>query len=838
MQKLAEELTEGSISLTNVLAACRAANLGKRVLLIADQFEEVFTLVSDDVLRNRFIDTLIAAFPDPSLGMTPDVCLVLTLRADFYNAALRHRPLTDRLQDHVENLGPMTRDELRDAIEKPARAARVEFESGLVDTILDNVEKRPGSLPLLQFALREMWGRLKAPLMTRTDYDAIGAVEGALAKRAQTIFEDATKKETDAASVTLFRRLFTRLVTLSEGAEDTRRIVAKQELGPDEWSLAQRLAGEENRLVVTASTTSGQETAEVVHEALIRNWPELVNWVSRDRALISWRNQLRSRLDEWRANPSDPGTLLRGGPLAVAEDWVARRGDDLNEEEKSFVAAGVALRDAEKRQAEENLEVRQAQLKEIADAQRRTTLAQQEREGAQEKTARAQRWTRWTLGAIAAVIVVGAGLFYWQNWRDKLELQFEQARLVQAQSALRTGQIQLADAQSALEVSENNLRREQSATTKLQHSLEGKQFELKHLDANLLSELANAQVAQGNSDAALRLAAKAVEDDLALPSEFVSTSASNAALAAAVWRSNSRVGFSGDDGALMGAAFSPDGKRIVTASRTKSVRIWDAVTGKEIAVLRGHGAEVWSAAFSPDGTRIVTASYDKTARVWDAATAKEIAVLRGHEDGVNSAAFSPDGTRIVTASADKTARVWDAATAKEIAVLRGHENRVNSAAFSPDGTRIVTASCDKTARVWDAATAKEIAVLRGHESFVNSAAFSPDGTRIVTASSDKTARVWDAATAKEIAVLRGHTDLVTRAAFSPDGTRIVTASHDKTARIWDVATGKEIVVLRGHGSFVQDAAFSPDGTRIVTASQDKTARIWDAATAKEIAVRA
>ena len=234
----------------------------------------------------------------------------------------------------------MTRDELREAIVKPAEQLQpsVIFEPGLAGTIIDDVERRPGSLPLLQFALREMWGRLKTPLMTRADYDAIGGVEGALTKRAQAIFEDATKKETDASSVALFRHLFTRLVTLGEGAEDTRRIVGRAELGQQEWALAQRLAGENNRPVVTAATTPGQETVEVAHEALIRNWPALVDWVNRDRAFISWRNQLRQRVDDWRKSPSDEGTLLRGGPLAVAEEWVGRRGDDLNEEEKSFVA--------------------------------------------------------------------------------------------------------------------------------------------------------------------------------------------------------------------------------------------------------------------------------------------------------------------------------------------------------------------------------------------------------------------------------------------------------------------------------------------------------------------
>lgn len=165
VQKLATRLAEGSINLTNVVAQCRAVNPSDRILLIADQFEEVFTLVPDETLRNRFIDALISAFPDPPSSAKPHVCLVLTLRADFVSQALSHRPFADKLKDRVEYLGPMTRDELREAIVKPAKAVQVEFDPGLVDVILNDVEKRSSRLPLLQFALREMWGRLKTPLM-------------------------------------------------------------------------------------------------------------------------------------------------------------------------------------------------------------------------------------------------------------------------------------------------------------------------------------------------------------------------------------------------------------------------------------------------------------------------------------------------------------------------------------------------------------------------------------------------------------------------------------------------------------------------------------------------
>jgi WD40 repeat protein len=292
----------------------------------------------------------------------------------------------------------------------------------------------------------------------------------------------------------------------------------------------------------------------------------------------------------------------------------------------------------------------------------------------------------------------------------------------------------------------------------------------------------------------------------------------------------------GHDDMVLGASFSPDGSRIVTASQDRTARIWNANTGRLIAILRGHKRQVFSATFSPDSRRIVTASADKTARLWDAATAREIDIFRGHEDAVVTAVFSPDGKRIVTASRDDTARVWDVSTGRQIGILRGHQDQLESAAFSADGARIVTASDDKTARIWDAGTGRCIAILRGHESPVASAEFSPDGRRIVTASSDGTARIWDAESGRQIGVLRGHEDAVTSAAYNSDGMRIVTASHDKTARIWDAGAEREIVVLRGHDDVVNSAAFSRDGTRIVTASDDKTARIWDANAANHVLV--
>jgi formylglycine-generating enzyme required for sulfatase activity len=370
VEKLAVKLVNGAVTLSNVLGECRRLNSGNRILLIADQFEEVFTLVDEEVLRDSFIDTLLTGFADRADHALPDICLILTLRADFYGMALRYRPLADALQGRVENLGPMTREELHEAIVRPAGV--VTFETDLVDTMLDDVARQPGSLPLLQFALREMWARLNDRRMTRAAYGAIGGVEGALAQRAQEIFKTITNSGGDTRAVTLFRQLFTRLISLGDGAEDTRRVVGRKELGKEAWALAQQLAGETNRLVVTSAPAADHETVELTHEALIRNWPTFVEWVSADRGFLSWLAQLKPRINDWRRHPDDDGTLLRGGPLRVAEEWLQRRHDEISDEERAYIAAGRELREALRRRDEEARAREQNHTFEIRVARTRT----------------------------------------------------------------------------------------------------------------------------------------------------------------------------------------------------------------------------------------------------------------------------------------------------------------------------------------------------------------------------------------------------------------------------------------------------------------------------------
>jgi len=278
------------------------------------------------------------------------------------------------------------------------------------------------------------------------------------------------------------------------------------------------------------------------------------------------------------------------------------------------------------------------------------------------------------------------------------------------------------------------------------------------------------------------------------------------------------------------AEFSPDGRRVVTASFDKTARVWDAQTGLPLTGPLNHAGRLWSAQFSPDGLCVVTASDDKTARVWDAQTGQPLTPALKHGDSVTVAKFSPDGQRVVTASDDATARVWDARTGQALTPPLKHGDHLESAQFSPDGQRVVTASDDGTARVWDVRTGQPSTRPLRHDGRVWSAQFSPDGERVVTASGDGTARVWDTRTSQPLTEPLRHGGTVWSAQFSPDGLCVVTASDDKTAQVWDAQTGQPLGQPLKHSAEVYSAQFSPDEQRVLTASWDKTARVWDAKT--------
>lgn len=312
---------------------------------------------------------------------------------------------------------------------------------------------------------------------------------------------------------------------------------------------------------------------------------------------------------------------------------------------------------------------------------------------------------------------------------------------------------------------------------------------------------------------------------------------------------------------LESARFSFDGKKVVTASRDTTARVWSAINGQELLILEGHTNKIDFATFSPDDQRIVTVSRGGTARLWDASSGETIYQLEGHTGRVDYAAFSPNGRLILTTSRDRTVKVWDTSNGKLVSTLSGHRGDVRYAAFSPEGRRIVSVSYDRTARVWDAVDGKLLHTLdgnnndldnatnrltaktskitttkNGHYDNVNFAAFSPNGGLIATASRDHTTKIWDANTGNLIKTLQGHSDDIRYVSFSPDGERILTASRDTTAKLWNTESGELIYNLTGHTRDIMRATFSPDGSKVATASDDRTARVWDATNGKVDAI--
>jgi RNA polymerase sigma factor (sigma-70 family) len=298
----------------------------------------------------------------------------------------------------------------------------------------------------------------------------------------------------------------------------------------------------------------------------------------------------------------------------------------------------------------------------------------------------------------------------------------------------------------------------------------------------------------------------------------------------------------GHTGEVWNVCFSPDGKRILTGGgvlpgpRTLpvpgEVKVWDAEKGTELLALKGHTDMVWSVCFSPDGKRIASASADRTVRVWDAEKGQEIFILKGQTRTTGSVCFSPDGKRIASISAEHI-KVWDADKGQELLTLTAPVRPNGSVSFSPDGKRIVGVypwgpggrKAPGVIKVWDAEKGQELLTFKGNTGYIFRVAFSPDGKRLAS-DADQMVRVWDAEKGQELLALKGHTSAVSSVCFSPDGKRLASASWDKTVKLWDAAKGQELLTLKGHTDILRGVCFSPDGKRIASASKDQTVKVW------------
>jgi WD40 repeat protein len=257
-------------------------------------------------------------------------------------------------------------------------------------------------------------------------------------------------------------------------------------------------------------------------------------------------------------------------------------------------------------------------------------------------------------------------------------------------------------------------------------------------------------------------------------------------------------------------------------------RLWDARDGTMLRDLTGHEGAVTSAAFSNSGALVATSGEDHTARVWDARTGKLRFILAGHPRRVDRVVFSADDKLIATEGADGLGKIWDAGDGRELHTITGLTGSHPAIGFSPDGKKLVTESGNRAARVWDTGGGGLLHKLQGHRGGITAVSFDPSGGFVLTASRDGTAQVWDAEEGVSRSVLRGHSAAINTAVYKPGGDWVLTASADWTARLWDAMTGDTLLRFRGHQSVVYSAVFNPEGDFVATASHDGTARVWDA----------
>jgi len=338
---LMEELELDDLGLVRAVARV-LPDPDAELLIVLDQLEEAFTLVEDEAHRARFLASVRAAVLEPSSR----VRVVATLRADFYDAPLSVPGFGDLLAARTEAVTPMAPEELERAIVAPADAAGLVVEPRLLAGLIAEVADRPGVLPLLQYALTELTERAEGGMLTLDAYRKIGGVSGALARRAEQLFEPMNQTGRDAC-----RQLFLRLVTLGEGTEDTRRRVRRSELStladPQTMDAAIETFGRHRLLSFDRDPDTREPTVEIAHEALLREWARLRAWIDDAREDLRQRARISSATGEWIQAERSSEYLLSGIRLAQAEDAI--RGDSvrLTDNERDFIGASLAHRDAE-----------------------------------------------------------------------------------------------------------------------------------------------------------------------------------------------------------------------------------------------------------------------------------------------------------------------------------------------------------------------------------------------------------------------------------------------------------------------------------------------------------
>ncbi|KAA2254061.1 hypothetical protein F0L68_31105 [Solihabitans fulvus] len=771
----------------------RADDPHARVVVVVDQFEELFTLCTDDRQRRAFIEVLVRLAGGPTGGGDPIGVVVVGLRVDFYAACVDHPRLRAALQDAPLVVGPMSDEELREAISFPANDVGLAVEPGLVELLLHDLGStaeigangvtsyEAGRLPLLAHALRASWQQRDGSVLTVQGYRHTGHIRHAVATTAEEVYANL-----DGAGRLLAQSLFLRLTKIGDGTEDTRRRVPRAELldsGTDPAAAA---------AVVDAFTrarllTQQRDTVEITHEVLLRSWPRLREWIDTDRVGRLTQQNLEEAATAWHHHGGDQSLLYRGFQLDTAHNWASTAPHNgLSPTAQGFLTASTRARRRSTRR-------------------RTTTIA-------------ALATLTLVASTTAVIAVVQRGESVHQRDSAVYSRVLAEADQLRGTDTSLSAQLNLV-AHRMQPDDETYTRLLNAENTPLSTPLPPHKDQV----SSAVFSPDGHTLATGGKDNTVRLWNVT---DPTRPTQLGQSLTTNI------------------HDAVYSLAFSPDSRVLAVAENDKTVSLWNvADPARPIALgqpLVGHRNAVSSVAFSPDGHILATGSADKSVLLWDVTDPTQPKVLGqplvGPTDIVWSVAFSPDGHTLAVGDSDKSVWLWNITDPTQPKVLGqpltgGHSNMIISVAFSPDGRTLATGSGDQTVRLWNVADPTQPKVLgqplTGHTNIVLSVAFSPDGHTLASASGDQTVRLWNVSDPNQPTPLgqplAGHTNAVASVAFSPDGRTLATGSYDSSVRLWALPD----TLLTGHADAVRAVAFSPDGRTLATAGYDRSLRLWN-----------
>jgi WD40 repeat protein len=849
-----------------------------RLLVVVDQFEELYGPDVDPADRNAFLDQCFELAENPSSPL----CVVLVMRTDLSQLVLDD-PRALSLNDRTVYVPALALDGLRRIVGEPARRRGVNFPQDLEELIAAEASQGSGTLPLLEFVLTKMWSLREGRSITRAAYETLGRTAGALSRHADAADEAALEAGYSEAEI---RQLLLALVGLGDDRRrPLRRVVRRDQLRGRLWRLAERYASPEVRLVVLDADGNGAQTAELTHEELLGQWRRLREVVEESIEFVSWRDVMDRRVLD--------GDDVPDSRLGEARDWLNRRPADVSTEIRELVERSErhareredeARRDQESRRAaaserlattvlsSQRLPVMVGLVLGIEALDRAHTFTADTALRRMMSMVARQRISTGLAGSATALAFSGDGAFLAAGGSDGTVLVVEvdtaaERRLnagtepVLAVAFASDGSVFAASGGGTVRIIGAN--RDEN----LERFAPGSRLAEFSRDANLLAvvgEDGSAQllkVADGaevyRTDPGIEVSAVALApagDRFASSGSDGSlrvTSPQEGAVAAIVLQDDAATALSfTDDGDLIAAGGDRRVRRLshrsggdvesVLTTQDEQVRCMTTVPDGRVVVGRADG-EVWildrnggvtarfdqgsavtALSVAPGGRLVASAGVDGSVRVFDSTAGAEHAVVR-HDSGLNAVAFSPDGRLLASGDDGGTVLVCAAGSGTEQWRVQ-RAGWINALAFSPDGRWLAVGSSDGTASIVstaDPSRARQIV----HGGPVRTVTFSNDGARLATGADDMTALVVDVESGATVASVV-HNGPVTSVAFSPGSERLVTGSTDSTARVSDSGTGKELNRF-AHGGAVTSVTFASDGCRIATGCADGVARVFD-----------